>query len=125
MEMKDVISVKRAVVGALQWLWLADSLFMRMYRSRVERLDVSEVSELCEPLTDDYYNLTLAPRRVKMRYSYSYVLFRVERAPSFCRMDAILDYYRPQHSFHRALASVLRLHNETGNIWSHLLGEIL
>ena len=34
--------------------------------------------------------------------------------------------YRPElHSYSLCLNSVLRVHNETANIWTHLLGSVL
>ena len=36
--------------------------------------------------------------------------------------DLIKEYYRPQMSFGLALATLFQLHNETVNVWSHLLG---
>ena len=36
--------------------------------------------------------------------------------------EFILRGYRAGYSFRRSLASLFRLHNETGNIWTHLIG---
>jgi predicted membrane channel-forming protein YqfA (hemolysin III family) len=38
--------------------------------------------------------------------------------------DLIREYYRPQMSFIFALSSLFKWHNETINIWTHLLGLI-
>lgn len=37
----------------------------------------------------------------------------------------ILNGYRANYDFKTALLSALRLHNETGNIWSHLIGFLI
>ena len=37
----------------------------------------------------------------------------------------ILNGYRANYDFKTALMSALRLHNETGNIWSHLIGFLI
>lgn len=34
----------------------------------------------------------------------------------------ILNYYRSGYGFRRSLKSLFALHNETGNIWTHLIG---
>lgn len=76
-----------------------------------------------EPFIAAHYTaLILAPRRVHGRRCEN-SLFPITRVPSFCRRDAILEGYRGQTSFQRALASVWRFHNETISIWSHLIGE--
>lgn len=88
------------------------------------RATTESVAAQGEPLLGDQYTaLTLAPKRVRVQSCYS--LSRLERVPSFCRRDAILDGYRPPSTFQRALASVFMFHNESINIWSHLIGELL
>jgi adiponectin receptor len=39
--------------------------------------------------------------------------------------EFILRGYRAGHNFKTSITSVFRLHNETGNIWTHLLGFLL
>lgn len=34
----------------------------------------------------------------------------------------ILSYYRANYNFRRSLRSLFGIHNETGNIWTHLIG---
>ena len=34
----------------------------------------------------------------------------------------ILNYYRSGYNFKRSVRSLFSLHNETGNIWTHLIG---
>jgi adiponectin receptor len=34
----------------------------------------------------------------------------------------ILNYYRSGYNFKKSLRSLFSLHNETGNIWTHLVG---
>lgn len=36
--------------------------------------------------------------------------------------EFIIGSYRPQQSVWSSVKSVFRLHNETGNVWTHLLG---
>jgi len=49
---------------------------------------------------------------------------KAEEAPSHCVSPAILTGYRPALTYLACLRSLLRIHNETVNIWSHLLGSI-
>jgi len=51
-------------------------------------------------------------------------LMKAGEAPSHCVSPAILTGYRPALTYLACLRSVLRIHNETVNIWSHLLGSI-
>lgn len=49
-------------------------------------------------------------------------------APRAAAAPALLSLacrYRPRAGFRRSLASLFSLHNETGNVWSHLLGCVL
>eukprot|EP00884_Botryococcus_braunii_P007416 jgi/Botrbrau1/16676/Bobra.0068s0092.1 len=39
--------------------------------------------------------------------------------------EFIREYYRADYSVRESVQSLFRLHNETGNIWSHLLGFLL
>lgn len=65
------------------------------------------------------------PRRKKNKTgSAFYTTF--EQAPSHLRDNKfILKGYRVGHDFKAALISALKLHNETGNIWSHLVGMVV
>lgn len=62
------------------------------------------------------------PRRKRKNYTAPlYTTF--ERAPVHLRDNKfILKGYRANFDFKSALVSALKLHNETGNIWSHLIG---
>jgi len=51
-------------------------------------------------------------------------LLKAGEAPSHCISPAIVTGYRPALTYIACLRSVLRIHNETVNIWSHLLGSI-
>merc|ERR550517_941540 len=51
-------------------------------------------------------------------------LMKAGEAPSHCVSPAILTGYRPALTYLACLRSLLRIHNETVNIWSHLLGSI-
>lgn len=49
-----------------------------------------------------------------------------EQVPGHLRDNRfILNGYRANYDFKTALLSALRLHNETGNIWSHLIGFLI
>ena len=72
--------------------------------------------------SSQYTALILAPRRVKVQ---PYTLFHFHHVPSFCRRDAILEGYRRTTSFQHSVGSIFRMHNETINIWSHLVGAWL
>lgn len=62
-------------------------------------------------------------RRKNTNRSAFYTTF--EQAPSHLRDNKfILRGYRVGHDFKAALISALKLHNETGNIWSHLVGML-
>ena len=47
--------------------------------------------------------------------------------PSWLRdNDFLLHGHRPQlHTFTECFRSIFRIHTETGNIWTHLIGEML
>lgn len=48
------------------------------------------------------------------------------RLPSWARTSWIIYGYRPlRPSVSYCLATIFKLHNETGNIWTHLLGVLL
>ena len=44
-----------------------------------------------------------------------------EETPHFLRVPYVTDLYRANLSYSACFKSVFRIHNETGNIWSHLL----
>jgi adiponectin receptor len=48
-----------------------------------------------------------------------------ELVPEHYQDPHILGWYRPPGGFRKNLASLFRLHNETGNVWSHLIGFII
>ena len=70
----------------------------------------------------DADRIKYAPRRRKNNNNPPlYTTF--EQAPKHLRDNKfILKGYRANFGFKSALISALKLHNETGNIWSHLIG---
>jgi len=73
----------------------------------------------------DADRIKYAPRRRKKNNNPPlYTTF--EQAPVHLRDNKfILKGYRANFDFKSALTSALKLHNETGNIWSHLIGMCL
>lgn len=73
----------------------------------------------------DVKSLLLAPRRVTkqggLQAKWTAYLSDFD-APIYMRKPFIKEFYRPELTFTHAVRSILRLHNETINIWSHLLG---
>jgi len=55
-------------------------------------------------------------------YAAEYVLRAKEETPRFLHRDAILSGYRLYFSFLLCFKSLFRLHNETGNVWTHFFG---
>ncbi|KAF8400600.1 hypothetical protein HHK36_013899 [Tetracentron sinense] len=63
-------------------------------------------------------------RTRKNRYRYGLVSFR--ELPEYMKdNEYILGYYRANWPLKKALFSVFRWHNETINIWTHLMGFVL
>jgi len=52
-------------------------------------------------------------------------LCSIAEVPSWAQRPHILDGYRPNLSFWQCLLSLFSCHNETGNIWTHLLGAMI
>ena len=50
-----------------------------------------------------------------------------QHLPSWLRdNDFLLHGHRPQlHTFTECFRSIFRIHTETGNIWTHLIGQLL
>lgn len=55
-------------------------------------------------------------------YADEYILRTKEETPRFLHRDYILSGYRVYFSFPLCLKSLFRVHNETVNVWTHLLG---
>lgn len=54
-----------------------------------------------------------------------YALSRIEDVPKWLERPGILTAYRVRFSLALSARSLLRLHNETWNVWSHLAGAVL
>ncbi|KAK8991275.1 hypothetical protein V6N11_062294 [Hibiscus sabdariffa] len=62
----------------------------------------------------------------KKRSSSSYVLVSYKELPEYMKdNEFILKYYRANWSLKEALFSIFLWHNETLNVWTHLLGFLL
>jgi len=55
-------------------------------------------------------------------YANEYVLRGKEETPRFLHRDYILTGYRVYFSIPLCVKSLFKIHNETGNVWTHLLG---
>ncbi|KAI3423893.1 hypothetical protein D9Q98_009727 [Chlorella vulgaris] len=67
-----------------------------------------------------------APRRRRQEHRAKRELLPFEQTPNHYRDNPhILHWYRPQGGFRRSLSSLFRLHNETGNVWTHLIGFVI
>mmetsp|Transcript_24624 Transcript_24624/g.53780 ORF Transcript_24624/g.53780 Transcript_24624/m.53780 type:complete len:495 (-) Transcript_24624:45-1529(-) len=63
-------------------------------------------------------------RRMGLGFMWRYMDF--EDIPEWMHdNDLIRTYYRPQMSLRQALATLFSLHNETTNVWSHLIGVLI
>ena len=65
------------------------------------------------------------PRRVRSRLKRALAPLSVaDDAPIYLRDNQFIrDYYRVNFSTKDTWRSLFRIHNETGNIWSHLVGD--
>ena len=71
------------------------------------------------------------PAKKEYKLDKNYKVFDPNKLLSFQELPIwlqdnhfILKYYRPPMSFRNCFYSIFRLHNETGNIWTHLLPAI-
>ena len=65
-----------------------------------------------------------APAMVPSCFRPTLHLLPIEQAPPYARSQYILYWYRPKMKPMSGALTLFRLHNETLNIWSHLLGAI-
>ena len=66
------------------------------------------------------------PRRVRGKTAKQPVTSLFADLPDYLRdNEYITRHYRADYSVRESLASLFRVHNETGNIWSHLAGAAL
>mmetsp|Transcript_15593 Transcript_15593/g.26845 ORF Transcript_15593/g.26845 Transcript_15593/m.26845 type:complete len:369 (-) Transcript_15593:49-1155(-) len=107
--------------------------------SAVEQMEVLGLSDVEDPSTEDVdvivkshghkmhmYDL-IADGPVKFATNATkYVLHAIHEVPDWVRdNEYILTGYRVHFSFGLCLRSLFRIHNETVNVWSHLLGFFL
>lgn len=65
-------------------------------------------------------------KKVKEKVKHEYRLLEYHACPEYLKdNEFILSYYRADFSLNQALSSLFRMHNETINIWTHLLGFVL
>ena len=55
----------------------------------------------------------------------TFLLVNVSEVPEYQAMTAITSGYRQGLDYRDCLLSIFRLHNETVNIWTHLLGFLI
>lgn len=66
------------------------------------------------------------PTRVRGKAAKQPITSLFADLPDYLRdNEYIMRYYRADYSVRESLASLFRVHNETGNIWSHLAGAAL
>ena len=66
------------------------------------------------------------PARVRGKAGKQPITSLFADLPDYLRdNEYITRYYRADYSVRESLASLFRVHNETGNIWSHLAGAAL
>eukprot|EP00250_Pteridium_aquilinum_P010151 c19181_g1_i1 orf=25-549(-) len=64
--------------------------------------------------------------RMWKKVKEEYRLLEYHACPEYLKdNEFILSYYRADFSISQALSSLFKLHNETLNIWTHLLGFLL
>ena len=59
------------------------------------------------------YQSSICAASIEMPGDYCYTLYRY-----------IKKYYRVDYSFAQTLRSLFSIHNETGSVWTHLIGEL-
>ena len=67
----------------------------------------------------------VVPRRIRSRHKRGLAPFSAaDKAPIYLRDNQfIMEYYRVDFDLRDTWRSLFRIHNETGNIWSHLVGD--
>jgi adiponectin receptor len=55
----------------------------------------------------------------------SFKLCSFDETPEFLRRPFILNHYRVYFSYNLCFASLFKLHNETFNVWTHLIGFLI
>jgi adiponectin receptor len=73
-------------------------------------------------IQDSCVEIELAEPVGKQRNSYKLYDVRSGKVPEFLYYDYIFSGYRVNFSWPLCFQSIYRLHNETGNIWTHLAG---
>lgn len=71
------------------------------------------------PLDSDF-----DPESLTVQYKDEFVLVDEAHTPRFLKSPFILTGYRVHFSWRLCLRSLFHVHNETGNVWTHLLGAI-
>lgn len=85
-------------------------------RARASSAGVAAAAAAAEPMP-----ARKRPSRSSSRAD-AYATFEV--LPPFQRDNSFIHkYYRTDYTVRRSLRSLFQLHNETGNIWTHLIGE--
>ena len=80
---------------------------------------------LCNPLATAFRLGKLAAVWPLLQFSPPPRCFNLAAEPPCPPTRARCRRYRPPGGFRKNLASLFRLHNETGNVWSHLIGFLI
>ena len=99
-------------------------------RTRSRCRDVSQSFDLSETITEKYEDITEKIEEFKKDVSQSFQEFTKEwsgtmsQAPKWQRQEYILRGYRVGLSMKATFLSMFVLHNETVNVWTHLIGSL-
>jgi len=61
----------------------------------------------------------------KLKENTKFTLLSINEVPDYAKEDSITTGYRKQLDYRGCVLSMFRLHNETVNIWTHLLGFVV
>ena len=64
-------------------------------------------------------------RPSKLIEDTKFTLLSINDVPDYAKEDSITTGYRKQLDYRGCVLSMFRLHNETVNIWTHLLGFVV
>jgi adiponectin receptor len=88
--------------------------------SRAKSASSSEIAAESSSLL----NADFDPEAQAVQHKEQFVLVEEAATPRFLKAPFILTGYRVHFSLRLCLRSLFHVHNETGNVWTHLLGAI-
>ncbi|KAL7753125.1 hypothetical protein RI367_001577 [Sorochytrium milnesiophthora] len=98
-----------------------DKQRVQLLEKRVSSKNVLEHSQAGD---DSNINSDVFPSRLGKRTPFR--LYNIADVPHFLQDNEFIHTgYRAYYTFRESWLSMLRVHNETGNIWTHLLGFLL